>query len=489
MILILAIACGVAVANIYFPQAISPLIAAGLGLPPDGAALVVTAAQLGYAAGLFLLVPLGDRVPHRPLIVTLLVLTGAGLLVAGFAPGLPVLAAASAAVGVTTVVPQIIIPMAAGLAGDERRGAVTGKLLSGLIGGILLARTFGGTLGEWLGWRTPYWVAAATALTLATVLRTTLPRQQAKPAQNRNPRSPANPEHDQHPRSPAKPEHDQHPGLPAKPEQARHPRSTAEPEHHQRPRLPAGTEQGRRPRSTAEPGQGWHLRLLAAVGRGWYARLLVEPVRLLLDEPELRKSCLYQAMMFGGFSAAWTSLALLVTGPVYGLGAQAVGLIALVGAGSMVSAPVAGRWVDRGGPDRVNLVCLLGAVAAAAVLLIGARGGVAGLVGLAAGMLLLDVAMQSGQVANQARIFALRPEARGRLNTAYMTCSFVGGSAGSWLGVQTFTHLRWPGVCALVAIAAGIALLRWSRRSQSSSPCPRTAAARGRTDRARTAGR
>ena len=84
-ILILAVACGVTVANIYFPQAISPLIAADLHVTVEAAASVVTAAQLGYAAGLFLLAPLGDRLPHRPLIVTLLMLTTAALLAAGLA--------------------------------------------------------------------------------------------------------------------------------------------------------------------------------------------------------------------------------------------------------------------------------------------------------------------------------------------------------------------------------------------------------------------
>jgi hypothetical protein len=79
---------------------------------------------------------------------------------------------------------------------------------------------------------------------------------------------------------------------------------------------------------------------------------------------------------------------------------------------------------------------------------------------LAAGMLLLDVAVQSGQVANQARIFALRPEMRSRLNTAYMTCAFLGGSAGSWLGIRAYSRFGWLGDCALVAIVAGIALAR-----------------------------
>jgi predicted MFS family arabinose efflux permease len=83
-----------------------------------------------------------------------------------------------------------------------------------------------------------------------------------------------------------------------------------------------------------------------------------------------------------------------------------------------------------------------------------------GLVGLVAGILLLDVAVQCNQVANQARIFALDPAARSRLNTVYMTCAFLGGSAGSWVGVQAYTHLGWLGVCALLGAAALLALAR-----------------------------
>lgn len=139
-------------------------------MSPDSASLVVTAAQLGYAAGIFLLVPLRDRLRHRPLSVTLLMLTGLGLAAASAAPTLPVLVGASTAVGLTTVVPQIIVPMSAGLVPENHRGAVIGTLLTGLIAGILLARTFSGTVGEWLGWRAPYIVAAVLALLLAAVL-------------------------------------------------------------------------------------------------------------------------------------------------------------------------------------------------------------------------------------------------------------------------------------------------------------------------------
>ncbi|MGW8883830.1 MFS transporter [Streptomyces sp. NPDC055749] len=383
LILILAVTCSVAVGTIYFPQAVSPLVATGLGVSPDSAAQAVTATQAGYAAGILLLVPLGDRLPHRPFLVTLLALTGAGLFAAGCAPGLSSLVAASVLVGVTTVAAQIVAPLAAGLVSAERRGAVMGTLLSGSIGGMLLARTFGGAIGEWLGWRAPYLVAAVVSLVLAAVLAFAVP-DTAPPSPSPSP-------------SPS-----------------------------------------RRP----------------------YPALLTECLRLLRTEPDLRRSCLYQATVFAGFSAVWTCLALLLSGPAYGLGAQAVGMLALVGAATMLCTPYAGRLVDRWGPGPVNLVCMLGVLLSAAVLAAGSLGGARGLAALVLGTLLLDVAMQSGMVANQTRVFALLPEARSRLNTAYMSCAYLGGGGGSWLGVHVYGRAGWWAVCTLVALLAAVALVR-----------------------------
>ncbi|QGK69930.1 MFS transporter [Allosaccharopolyspora coralli] len=375
VLLLLAVASGVAVGNVYFPQAISPLISSGLGVPPASAALVVTSVQLGYGAGIFLLVPLGDRVPNRNLIVTLLMLTAGGLVAAGMAPGLSTLFGAGVLVGVTTVVAPLIAAMTVGLVADDRRGEVTGILLSGSTGGMLLSRAFGGTVGEWLGWRAPYIVAAAAVVLVAVALMVTVPRT--------------------------------------------------------------------RPTSTQR-----------------YPALLVGVLRVLREEPELRRSCFYQASVFGGFSAVWTGIALVVTGPIYGLDARVVGLLALVGAATMVAAPVAGRMVDRRGPDRVTFVCVLGVLGSAAILAVGAVGGAPGLVALLVGTLLLDVTMQSGMVANVARIFAVRPESRSRMNTAYMTCAYLGGALGSWAGARCYAHLGWLGVCGLLAVLSGLALLR-----------------------------
>ncbi|MFC7547714.1 MFS transporter [Plantactinospora sp. GCM10030261] len=396
LLLLLTITCGVAVGNVYFPQTIGPLVASGLRVDPESATSVVTAVQLGYTAGIFLLVPLGDRLPYRPLVVVLLGLTGLGLLAAGLAPGLRLLVAANALVGIATVVAPIIGPMAAGLVADDKRGVVSGTLLSGSLGGMLLSRTVAGTLGEWLGWRAPYLAAGASVLFIAVVMARVLP--------------------------------------------------------------------------TTQPSSGQR-----------YLALLAEPLRLLRVEPDLRRSCYYQATVFAGFSAVWTTVALLLTGPTYRMGASAVGMLALVNAGTMLCTPIAGRQVDRRGADRVNLVCLLGVLASAAVLAFGGLGGATGLAVLVLGTLLLDIAMQSGMVANQVRIYALRPEVRSRLNTAYMTCAYLGGSVGSWLGVQTYARFEWSGVCGLLVLLAAVALVRHLAGEMPASGTTRQADARHTT--------
>lgn len=189
-----------------------------------------------------------------------------------------------------------------------------------------------------------------------------------------------------------------------------------------------------------------------------YPALLRGVLRLLREEPELRRSSAYQAMIFAAFSAAWTTVALLMTGPHYGLGADAVGLIAFVGAAVIPCTRLIGRAVDRHGPGPLLLACVGIMATGAAVLTLAMVGGAPGLIGLAAGLLLLELGIQCGHIANQTRVFSLRPEARSRLNTAFMTCAFLGGSTGSWVGVRAYSAFGWLGVCALVATLALAAL-------------------------------
>lgn len=173
---VLAIAAGVAVANLYYAQPLLPMIASTWGLDARSVASMVTFAQMGYACGLLFLVPLGDKFERRRLILTMLGLVSLALLAVAAAQSPAWLMAASFAVGVTTITPQLVVPFAAHLAGPEKRGRVVGTVMSGLLVGILLARTLSGALGAWLGWRAVYVVAAGLMIALAAMLARELPR-------------------------------------------------------------------------------------------------------------------------------------------------------------------------------------------------------------------------------------------------------------------------------------------------------------------------
>jgi predicted MFS family arabinose efflux permease len=178
LVVLLAVACGAAVASNYYAQPLLHTIGASFGVPGSTAGLLVTAAQVGYAAGLAFLVPLGDVLERRRLITRLMVITSAALAVAAAAPDIAVLGGALAAVGVTTVAAQIIVPMTASLAAEQQRGRAVGTVMSGLMIGILMARVVSGLVAATVGWRPVYVIAAVVMLLLAAVLRRMLPTVQ-----------------------------------------------------------------------------------------------------------------------------------------------------------------------------------------------------------------------------------------------------------------------------------------------------------------------
>lgn len=175
IVLLMAVATGLSVANNYYAQPLLAEIRGDLHLSSGVAGVVVTAAQLGYAAGLVFLLPLGDLVRHRRLVVLLTALNAIGLAAMASATNAPALLGAAVAVGSLSVVAQILVPYAASLAGEEERGRVVGTVMSGLLLGILLARTAAGYLAQIGGWPTVYWVAAVLMLVLAAALRFGLP--------------------------------------------------------------------------------------------------------------------------------------------------------------------------------------------------------------------------------------------------------------------------------------------------------------------------
>jgi predicted MFS family arabinose efflux permease len=171
----MAVTCAVTVANLYYAQPLLHAISGGLHVSGSAASLLVTASQLGYAAGLLFIVPAGDITRRRPLLTGLLALTAVGLAGSAFAPKLLILGAFTLLVGITSVVVQMLVPYAATLASDTERSKVIGTLMGGLLIGILLSRTFAGTVSQLAGWRAVYAVAAVLIAANAVALLRALP--------------------------------------------------------------------------------------------------------------------------------------------------------------------------------------------------------------------------------------------------------------------------------------------------------------------------
>jgi predicted MFS family arabinose efflux permease len=363
--LVMAVACGVAIANIYYCQPMLGILSTDF----HGSALVglvPTATQLGYALGLFLLVPLGDLRDRRRIIVTQFAGLGLALLLAALAPTAAILAGASLLVGAGATVAQQIVPLAAAMAGPDRRGATIGTVMSGLLCGILLSRTVAGFVGTAAGWRMMFWLAVPLAAAGALAMRLALPASTA-----RDP-------------------------------------------------IPYGQA----------------LRSLAHLWR---------------EEPTLRRAALTQAGLFGAFIAFWTSLALHLQ--TLTMGAEVAGMFGVIGAVGVVAAPLAGRLADRRGPQ---VVITLGAGLTLAAFAVFAAA--PGLIGLIVGVTLLDFGVQSAMVSHQHIVYGLRPEARNRLNTLFMTVMFLGGSAGSAGSTAAWAWGGWLAVSALGAALAAAAL-------------------------------
>ncbi|MFB7493193.1 MFS transporter [Streptomyces sp. NPDC056161] len=368
-VILLAVATGLSVAGVYYAQPLLDEIRIDLHLPPGTAGLIVTVTQLGFAAGLLLLVPLGDLVERRRLITVMCVLSAAGLVMTGLATGPTLLFTASLVVGTFSTAAQLLAAYAATSTAEGERGRVVGTIMSGLLIGVLLARTVSGYLAVYGGWRMVYWVAAALMLLLAFTLLIRLPK------------------------SPP----------------------------------------------TAD------LR---------YAALLRSVFALLREEPLLRLRSLYGVLGMADFSVLWTSLGLMLAEPPYRYSPALIGLFGLAGAAGAVAASLAGRVADRGGAGLTTGVCGLLMTAAWLPMSLGQHS----LALLIVGIVVFDLAAQALHITNQSQIYTLRPEARSRLTSAYMTCYFIGGVAGSGMSSIVYTRAGWTGVSVLGAVL-GVATL------------------------------
>ncbi len=361
-------------ANIYYNQPLLDHFRQSFPASASWVGAVPATTQAGYALGMLLLAPLGDRFDRRQLILLQSVGMCIALLVAALAPNLTVLALASLAIGILATIAQQAVPFAAELAPPAARGQAVGTVMSGLLLGILLARTASGFVGQHFGWRAVFGASVLALLTLSIVVVMRLPHSQ--------------------------------------------PTST----------LP-------------------------------YRKLLASMWHLTIQLPGLREASLTGGALFAAFSIFWSVLALLLADAPFHLGPQAAGLFGIVGAGGALAAPLAGKFADRRGP-RAIISLSIGMVAMSFGVFWLSE---ASLVGLVAGVIVLDIGVQAAMISNQSRIFSLKPEARSRVNTVFMVCYFIGGTVGSTVGAFVWPHFGWLGVCVAGLLFAALAAASHAR--------------------------
>lgn len=183
--MIFAVAAALSVANIYFAQPLLDAMARGFGIEPAAIGLVVTLTQIGYGLGLIFIVPLGDLVDRRHLIVGMGVLSALALVGVATAGTVAIFFTSMAAMGLLAVVVQLLVAFAATLATPAERGQAVGMVTSGVVIGILAARSVAGLLADWGGWRSVYMVSAILSLAMTGLLLRILPRQR-RPASRDN---------------------------------------------------------------------------------------------------------------------------------------------------------------------------------------------------------------------------------------------------------------------------------------------------------------
>lgn len=186
--LLFSVACGLAVANVYFAQPLLDTMADTFGISHATVGIVITVTQIGYGAGLLLVVPLGDLLDRRRLILGQSLLSVLALLAVAFAPTAMALLASMAVVGLLAVVTQVLVAYAAHLADPSERGRIVGVVTSGIVIGILLARSVSGTLSDLFGWRSVYVASAGATLLVVAALSQALPRQTERSARVSYPR-------------------------------------------------------------------------------------------------------------------------------------------------------------------------------------------------------------------------------------------------------------------------------------------------------------
>jgi predicted MFS family arabinose efflux permease len=371
--LLFAVAGGAAVGNLYWAQPLLGTIGSDLDVAQGSTGLLITVTQVGYALGVFFIVPLGDRVDRRRVVPLVMLLSAVALAASAAAPTFPLLLVALALVGLTTVAGQMLTPLAGDLSADADRGRVLGTVASGLILGILVSRTVSGLLADALGWRAVFAVAAGLLVLLAAAMSRAIPRL---------------------------------------------------------------------PQRASAP----------------YGRLLWSVLTAVARRRQVRVTMVVGAAAMSVFTIFWTGLTFLLAAEPYGFSTTQIGLVSLVGVAGAVAALRAGRLFDRGLSIPGIGVGLSVTLVALVVAGLGGRHLLVVLVAVG----LLSIGIQSAQVLLQTRMLSIDPEARSRLNTAFVVGNFVGGAVGSALAGALWPVGGWSALMVAAACLVGVALTVWT---------------------------
>lgn len=370
LILLLATGTGLTVASLYYAQPMLGIMTDDIHAANTTVGWVPTLTQLGYALGILLLVPLGDIIDRRRIVLVKGAILTLALLLAAFAPGIGTLLVASLAIGLTATMAQDIVPAAAAIAPESIRGRVVGTVMTGLLLGILLSRVVSGFVAQNFGWRTMYVVAAVSVAGFGVVAWRSLP--------------------------------------------SFHPTT-----------------------------QMTYRQLIGSVASLWRRH------------PALRRAAVAQGLLSVGFSAFWSTLAVMLHEAPFHLGAAAAGAFGLAGAAGALGAPLAGRIADRKGPQIVTrLGAGLVAVSFAAMLFAPLLGAHAQLWLIGLGAIGFDLGVQVALVSHQTIVYGIEPPARSRLNAVLFVGVFIGMSIGAALGAQALALWGWTGVASLATLAA-----------------------------------
>jgi len=387
-VLMLASGAGFSVASIYYSQPMLAILSGDLHASVTASGLVPTLTQMGYALGILLLAPLGDRHDRRTIITIKGVLLTLALLLSAAAGNIMVLLAASLAIGITATMAQDIVPASASLSPEAQRGKTVGTVMTGLLLGILLSRVVSGLVAQVFGWRVMFILAAALVLMMTLILWRRLP----------------------------------------------------------------------------------HIAPSTSLS---YPALLASMRHLWRQHGELRRAALAQGLLSVGFSAFWSTLAVMLHNH-YGLGSATAGAFGLAGAAGALAAPLAGAMADRRGPALVTqFSTALATVSFAALFLLPLLPVPAQLALIVISAIGFDFGVQATLVSHQTLIFGLEPAARSRLNALMFTGVFIGMAIGSALGSLMLEKAGWPGVVALLTLAsAGSFIVRMQGRAARCSTAP-----------------